>query len=230
MAALHRDGCYGRAVHDFAALPAPVRERLGAYLDELQRWNARINLTAVAAEQAWEKHVGEVLDLLAAAAPAGGARVVDVGAGGGVPGIPLAVLRPDLGVVLLESDRRKAGFLTHVAGLLGLDGVTVMPARAEEVGREAQWRESFDLAVSRALAPPPVMCELTLPLVRVGGVVATLVGDAAEAAALCARAAQLLGGAVPGAAPGNVLLIRKVRATGDEYPRRAGVPVRKPLA
>ncbi|HEV7678512.1 MAG TPA: 16S rRNA (guanine(527)-N(7))-methyltransferase RsmG [Candidatus Dormibacteraeota bacterium] len=213
------------------ALDDSTRARLLAYLDELQRWNARVNLTAIPAERGWEKHVVETerLHRAVAAHLDAGASVIDIGAGGGVPGIPLAILRPDVRVTLLDSDTRKAGFLTHAAGALQLDNVSVVVARAEEVARRPGVRESFDVAVSRALAPPPVMCELALPLVRVGGVVAALVGDASQAARECARAAQECGGAQPSTAPGDVLLVDKLRATPEAYPRRAGMPLKRPL-
>jgi 16S rRNA (guanine527-N7)-methyltransferase len=206
-----------------------TRRRLQDYLDELSRWNARLNLTAVPAERAWTRHVEEVVLLLDACPVPQGAHVVDVGAGGGVPGIPMAILRPDLHVTLLESDRRKAGFLTHAAGLLRLDSVVTLSERAEDVARQRHVRESFDVAVSRAVAPPPVMCELSLPLVRVGGVVAALVGDAPSAVEQCAHAAALCGGGRPRAVHDEVLLLDKERATPPEFPRRAGVPVRRPL-
>ncbi len=212
-----------------AAVDESTRARLVAYLDELERWNQRINLTAVPPERSWDKHVGEVLTLLDACNPQPGARVVDVGAGGGVPGIPMALLRPDLRVTLIESDTRKGGFLTHVAGMLSLAQVDVIAERAEDVARRDGVRESFDLAASRAVAPPAVMCELSLPLLRVGGQVAALVGDAERAAQASARAAELCGGGEPRAAPGGVLLIDKTRPTPDEYPRRAGAPSRRPL-
>jgi 16S rRNA (guanine527-N7)-methyltransferase len=213
------------------------RAQLQAYLDELQRWNQRINLTAIPPEQAWEKHVGETQALLDAAQPPLGARVIDVGAGGGVPGMPMAILRPDLRVTLLDSDQRKAAFLTHVSGSLRLGNVEVVCARVEEVAHREGMREAFDLAVSRALAPPPVMCELTLPLVRVGGLAGALVsgavpaadGDADGVASAVARAARVLGGSVLPTAVAGVLLIRKVASTPEQYPRRAGVPLRKPL-
>jgi len=110
--------------------PTPTdsqRERLETYLDELERWNRRLNLTRVTRADAVERHVGDTLDLLHAAGPAPGARCIDVGTGGGIPGIPLAILRPDLRVTLLDSDRRKCGFLVFVTGLLGLTHVRRAP-------------------------------------------------------------------------------------------------------
>lgn len=211
-------------------MDATTAARLARYLDELELWNARINLTSVPRAEAWAKHVDESATLLEAVAPPLGARVIDVGTGGGVPGVPIAVMRPDLRVTLLDSDQRKAAFLTHVSGMLDLDNVDVMCARAEDVARHEGMRESFDVAVSRALAPPAVMCEFLLPFVRIGGVVATLVGDAAAAVRECALAAELLGGGVPRTHAGDVLLVDKVAPTSDAYPRRAGVPLRKPLA
>jgi 16S rRNA (guanine527-N7)-methyltransferase len=199
------------------------------YLDELYRWNQRINLTAVPQEEARQRHVGDALLIRAAVEPQPGARVVDVGAGGGVPGLPLAIMRPQVQVTLIDSDQRKCAFLTHVAGLLRLDNVEVLCERAEEVGHREGMRESFDAAVSRALAPPPVMCEWTLPLVRVGGVMAALVGDVEQAKQECIAAAEILGGRRPIARTGGVMVVRKVRPTPDDYPRRAGVPLRKPL-
>lgn len=204
-------------------------DAIQAYLDELYRWNQRINLTAVPREQAAEKHVEESMAVLRAVAPQDGARLIDVGSGGGVPGIPIAIARPDLRVVLLDSDQRKAAFLTHVSGLLELANVEVVSARAEDEARREGMREAFDVATSRALAPPAAMCELLLPFVRVGGVAATLVGDAPGAKRESANATELLGGAPPRIAPGDVLLIDKLAPAPHIYPRRAGVPLRRPL-
>src|SRR4029077_5587929 len=96
-------------------------------------------------------------------------KVVDVGSGGGLPGIPLKIARPDLELSLIEADQDKAAFLVHACAALGLDGVEVIARRAEEAGHDPRLRESFDLAVARALAPMPVLAELCLGLVRVGG-------------------------------------------------------------
>jgi 16S rRNA (guanine527-N7)-methyltransferase len=161
--------------------PAPPGDRtatLEAYLDELDRWSARLNLTSIPREQRWVRNVVEVEDLLHATAPPVASRVVDIGSGGGVPGMVLAILRPDLSVTLLDSDQRKVGFLIHVAGLLGLSQVVVEALRAEDAGRREGMREAFDLATSRATAPPPVLCELALPMLRIGGSLCALVADA----------------------------------------------------
>jgi 16S rRNA (guanine527-N7)-methyltransferase len=155
--------------------------------------------------------------------------VVDVGSGAGIPGIPIAVVRPDLEVVLCDSDQKRAGFLTHVATLLGLERVHVAPVRAEDLGRTAGAREAFDAAVSRATAPPPVLCELCLPLLRTGGRLAALVRDASAAAEACAAAAAACGGGRPEAAAAGVLVVVKLTATPDAYPRRPGVPAKRPL-
>jgi 16S rRNA (guanine527-N7)-methyltransferase len=179
--------------------------------------------------EAWDRHIGEALELLAAVRLGEGARVVDVGSGAGIPGIPIAVVRPDLEMVLCDSDQKRAGFLGHVAALLGLDGVRVAAVRAEELGRTAGAREAFDAAVSRATAAPPVLCELCLPLLRTGGRLAALVRDATASAEACAAAAAACGGGEPEAATPGVLVVTKQRPTPDAYPRRPGVPARRPL-
>lgn len=203
------------------------RALLEAYLEEAYRWNVRVNLTTVSRGSAWERHVLESRRLLDAVRTPAGAAVVDVGSGMGVPGIPLAVLRPDLGVTLLEADARKAGFLIHVSGLLGLTNVRVVPRRAELTGQSPASRESFDLAVSRGAAPMAVLCELALPLLRVGGTLAALVS---EFPSECAAAARICGGGPPTRAAAGVVVITKISATPAAYPRRPGLPGRRPLS
>src|SRR3989441_10380000 len=96
-------------------------------------------------------------------------RLVDVGSGGGLPGLPLKIARPSLAVTLIDSDHAKAAFLVQACARLHLEGVEVLARRAEEVGQDQRYRETFDVAVARAVAPMPVLVELCLPLVRVGG-------------------------------------------------------------
>ena len=121
--------------------PNPSQRRaLERFLDELDVWNRRLNLTTVTRDRAWERHVEESLHLLDAAAPPPGGRCADLGSGGGVPGVVVAVVRTDLPVTLIEADRRKAGFLVHVCGLLELDHVTVAARRAEEMATDPAHR------------------------------------------------------------------------------------------
>ena len=163
-------------------------------------------------------------------------RLVDVGSGGGLPGLPLKIARPELAVTLVEADSGKAAFLVQACARLGLIDVEVVGRRAEEVGHDARYRESFDVAVARALAPLPVLVELCLPLVRMGGNLLAQKTDKEEVPA-AQRAIELLGGALQSVSPapstaratGTIVVIAKVGRTPSRYPRRSGVPARKPL-
>jgi 16S rRNA (guanine527-N7)-methyltransferase len=163
-------------------------------------------------------------------------KVVDVGSGGGLPGLPLKIVLPGLSMTLVEADQAKAAFLVRACAALGLRGVEVVARRAEDVGRDPTFRETFDVAVARALAPMPVLVELCLPLVRVGG---RLLAQKTESEDLdgADHAIEIMGGrldrmvAAPSAArsSGTVVIVDKVRPTPPAYPRRPGVPARKPL-
>ena len=122
-------------------------------------------------------------------------KVVDVGSGGGLPGLPLKIALPGLDMTLIEADQTKAAFLVSACSALGLRGVEVVAKRAEEVGQDPRYRESFDVAVARALAPMPVLVELCLPLIRVGG---RLLAQKTETEDLdgARRAIDVLGGAL----------------------------------
>jgi 16S rRNA (guanine527-N7)-methyltransferase len=210
--------------------PGEKDATLERYLDELDRWSRHLNLTSIPRDQMWSRNVAEAQALLEVAAPAPESRVIDIGSGGGVPGVVIAILRPDLSMTLLDADRRKSGFLIHVAGLLGLASVQVVADRAEDAGRNDELRETFDLAISRATAPPPVLCELALPLLRIGGALCALVTEAPAVLATCATAASACGGGPPEAPSEGILRVRKVASTPDEYPRRPGTPSRHPLS
>lgn len=217
------------AVAAVVEVTAGQRAHLELFLDEIERVGRRLNLSTVPRDQAWARHVGESLALLRVAAPLREAAVIDVGSGAGLPGIVIAIVRPDLRVTLLEADSRKAGFLTHAAGLLGLASLTVENRRAEDAGHDGALRERFDVAVSRAAAAPAVLCELALPFVRPGGRLVSLVAEPESAAPTAAVAAGLCGGGPPQPRPGGVLVVPKLTPTLDRYPRRAGVPARRPL-
>src|SRR6266571_4985370 len=154
-------------------------------------------------------------------------RLVDVGSGGGLPGLALKIARPELTVTLVEADHDKAAFLVRACAALLLHDVDVVAKRAEEVGHDPLYRETFDVAVARALAPMPVLAELCLPLVKVGG---RLVAQktASEEVERAGRAIEAMGGALnrvaaaPSAArgAGTVVIVDKVRPTPPAYPRR----------
>ena len=162
--------------------------------------------------------------------------LVDIGSGGGLPGLPLKIMVPRLKVTLVEADGRKAAFLTQACARLGLAGVQVVGRRAEDAAHDAGLREAFDVAVARALAPMPVLAELCLPFVRVGGrLLAQKTRDEDFDAA--ARAIELVGGGLFRVEPapstarsaGVVVVVEKVVPTPEAYPRRAGLPARRPL-
>ncbi|TME17224.1 MAG: 16S rRNA (guanine(527)-N(7))-methyltransferase RsmG [Chloroflexi bacterium] len=165
-------------------------------------------------------------------------RVIDVGSGGGLPGLPLKLARPALDLTLLESNGRKAAFLQQVVASLALSGVLVVRARAEAAGRLPAHREAYDIAVVRALAPMPVLAELCLPFVRVGGRLLAMKAHAEAEVRLALPAIEKLGGRLREVAPapsaarssGVVVVVSKERSTPAEYPRRAGLPARRPLA
>ena len=157
---------------------------------------------------------------------AGDESVVDVGSGAGLPGIPMKLAMPGIQLTLVESDQRKADFLGEAVASLGLAGVAVEARRAEEVGRDPAHRERYDVAVTRAAARAPVAAEYCLPLVRPGGWLLALarLRDWESAADAIDRLGGRLSGEIAGA-----VVVAKRRPTPGAYPRRVGVPSKKPL-
>jgi 16S rRNA (guanine527-N7)-methyltransferase len=195
-------------------------ERLDRWLDRLL---ATPGLTSIAGRDAARKTL--VDGALAALPYLEAGPVVDVGSGGGSPGIPLAAMRPDLEFVLLESVAKKCAFLETVAR--EFPKVSVVCGRAEEHARAAG-RDRYATALARALAPPPVAAEWCLPLVREGGRAVLFVGTSAEQGAV-AKVASPLAAELEAAPPGFILL-RKVGPTPDRFPRRPGAARKRPLA
>jgi 16S rRNA (guanine527-N7)-methyltransferase len=198
-------------------MPAPPptsrqRRLLERHLDELDLWNRRLNLTTVPRERAWERHTAEALSLLASADLAEASRCADLGSGGGIPGVAVAIIRPDVRVTLIESDQRKAGFLVHVAGLLELANVTVAASRAEQLAQDPEHRESYDTVVSRAAAPPPRLWRLAAPLLRSQGTLWALVSETDAAAAVAVMSGDP--GAVPRQPAPGILSVTKRRLAG----------------
>lgn len=209
----------------------------GRFLHLLLETNRNFNLTAVKApEQAWMRHILDSLSLLPFLADAG--RIIDVGTGGGLPGIPLAIAQPERRFALMDSTGKKIRFVEEAARQLGLDNVQTLQERAETAGQSDRYRERFDAAIGRAIGPMNVLLELTLPLVRVGGRVLAMKGaKAEEELKVCGDALMTLGGGeveVYDALPGIeeeavVVIVEKIAPTPTEYPRRPGIPKQEPL-
>jgi 16S rRNA (guanine527-N7)-methyltransferase len=216
------------------------------YYRLLEATGSRSSVTAVRGYEAvQQRHFLESLALLpplreaGLLAPGARERVLDLGAGAGLPGLPLKIAAPQLELTLLEATARKADFLRETVRDLALDGVEVLVGRAEDAARQAGRRESYDLVVARAVAALPALLELALPFLRVGGVLAAPKGSRApQEVRRSERALDILGGellsaaalAVPGAEHRLwLILVRKVAPTPAIYPRRPGIPAKRPL-
>lgn len=223
--------------------------RFQRYYELLVDWNRRLNLTTIVDyDEVQTKHFLDsltavlALDVARRSAVASGktsVEMVDVGAGAGLPGVPMAIAFPHCPVLLVESVGKKATFLRHLISELGLERVQVVAARAEEVGHDPQYRERFDLALSRAVGRLPALVELALPLCRTGGnFVAYKKGDIEAELAQAQPATEMLGGKFRSLIPIDVagledrrclVVVDKVAPTPDKYPRRPGLPSKRPL-
>jgi 16S rRNA (guanine527-N7)-methyltransferase len=212
-----------------------------AYADFLLEWNQRINLTAITdRDEIWAKHFLDSLSCLKVIPSPGEIRIIDVGTGAGFPGIPLKIAVPEIQLTLVESVGKKAEFCRLLVRHLRLIGVTILHARAEEVGRDPGHREQYDGAAARAVARLPVLAEYLLPLVKVGGWALAQKGESGpEEAEAAADAVRLLGGALDKIVPVEytgiaekrfLILLKKQSATPSNYPRRAGAASKKPLS
>ena len=225
---------------DIALGPSEV-ERLAAMYDALVEWNERVNLTSVVEPRAAAiRHVVDSLTCVLAGGFPEAHSCVDVGSGAGFPGLPLAIHCPNVEMTLVESVAKKTSFLEYVAGLLGLPNVRIVQSRAEELGRDETYREGFDIAVSRGVADLAVLLEYCLPLVRVGGRFIAMKGpDVADEISRAGAALRELGGRVSRVlgvelpedmGKHTLVLVEKVSPCPARYPRRAGVPAKRPIS
>jgi len=218
-------------------------EQFYLYYQELVDWNRRVNLTRITSYEGVQlKHF---LDSLAvstawpALKPDANLRVIDIGTGAGLPGLALKIMFPDIKLTLLEATAKKTAFLSHLITKLRLENVQVVAGRAEESARRAEYRERFDTALARGVAPLATLVELTLPFCHSGGeLIAQKKGDIKPEIAQAGRAISLLGGRLRAVKridlaefsdERRLVIIDKVSPTPELYPRRPGIPSKRPI-
>lgn len=210
---------------------------LEKYLDMLLEVNTHTNLTAVSnRNEAWSRHILDSLQLLPFLREEG--ALIDIGSGGGLPGIPLAIAQPERPVCLLEATGKKARFLESVADTLSLTNVRVIPERAETAAHDSGWRGRFIYTTSRAVGSLSELLEISLPFLRINGHVLALKGkNGTHELGGASHALAELGGGTPlvtvvlqpDLTESCILSIQKERETPDKYPRRPGMPKKRPL-
>lgn len=222
-------------------------EKFLLFLQELQKWNRKFNLTAINDEE--EILVKHFIDSLSCLLGVPGKiypkikKIIDIGPGAGFPGIPLKIYQPRFELTLLEATMKKVEFMRYLSGKLGLEkGLQVIHGRAEEYGRNGEYREKYDLAVSRAVSNLAILAEYCLPFVKIGGMFISqkgreITGELHKAG----KAIEILGGRVNKVIPykiplmrgeeleRNLVVVDKVESTPEDYPRRPGVATKRPL-
>ena len=221
-------------------LSATQMEQYNRYFELLVEWNEKINLTAITEPK--EVAIKHMIDSITAYDEnlfKDGTTVIDVGTGAGFPGLPLKIFCPEIKLTLMDSLNKRIKFLQTVVEELGLKDVECVHARAEEGARNKKYRESFDIAVSRAVARLPILCEYCLPFVKKGGYFIALKGmqyhDEADEAV---KAIKVMGGSHTDIRPVKlpelddkraVITITKTMPTPKAYPRKAGTPTKNPI-
>jgi 16S rRNA (guanine527-N7)-methyltransferase len=211
------------------------------YQELLLTWNRRMNLTAITDPAGIQvRHFLDSLTCALVTGPLAGHSLADVGTGAGFPGVALKIYFPDLRLTVVESVAKKTHFLRSVVAELGLTNVTVINERAEVLGHDSDHRERYDWVVARAVAEMRVLVEYLLPLCRLGGHVLAQkgIGVAAETAA-AVSAIDTMGGALPQVRPvqlpgvdglRHLVMVEKIAKTPPQYPRRAGIPSKRPFS
>lgn len=210
------------------------------YKDMIKEWNEKINLTAITEdEQIIKKHFIDCIKILKFSPLKEARSIIDIGTGAGFPGIPIKLVKPDIKMILLDSLNKRINFLNEVISKLELKEITTIHGRAEDFSRKIEYRQSIDVAVSRAVANLAVLSELCIPYVKVGGYFVAMKGPSVEEEIKEGEAAvSILGGKIEDIIEieiedsdlkHNLVVIKKVRETPKAYPRKAGTAARKPL-
>lgn len=216
-----------------------LAEKLRIYAYELKSWNEKINLTAITDDEGIAiKHFLDCLLVSKVADFKDGARIIDVGTGAGFPGLVIAAAYPDVNVTLLDSTGKKLKAVESIAEQMGVKNVRIVHARAEEAGKNPEFREKFDFATARAVAELRVLLEYTLPFVRKNGFFLSLKGSSAKEEINCADGSlKTLGGKIhsvndfvlPGGDKRSIIEVKKISQSSPRYPRPSAQIAKKPL-
>lgn len=214
--------------------------KLNKYMEGILEWNEKVNLTRITEpEEFLIKHYLDSLVCCRREEYLKAEKIIDVGTGAGFPGIPLAIMSPDKQFVLMDSLNKRLKIIDELCLEAGIANVQTVHARAEELARNKQHREKYDLCVSRAVANMAVLAEYCLPFIRIGGCLMAYKGPEAEEEATAAgKAIKLLGGEIQEIYEAkldeygishNILIVKKIKNTGSKFPRKAGMPTKEPL-
>lgn len=218
------------------SLSSTALDYFDLYAGELVKWNEKMNLTAITQPQDIViKHFLDSLLLLKYVDVPENAKVIDVGTGAGFPGVPLLIARNDLDITLMDSLNKRLVFLENVLDKCSLSA-EIVHSRAEELGLNENYREQYDMAAARAVAPMNVLCEYCLPFVKTGGMFAALKGSADEAGS-AESAVRELGGEIadnvsyklPSGDKRSIVIIKKISQTPTRYPRKSKKIASRPL-
>lgn len=216
------------------------KERFLKFKELLLEWNQKINLTAITEDEEVDiKHFLDSLTSLKTELLYGNKKILDLGTGGGFPGVPLKIINDDLDVTLLDSLNKRIKYLDIVIEELGLKNIEAVHGRAEEISRTDEYREKYDICISRAVASLNTLAEYCIPFVKVGGYFISMKGpDVEEELKEGSNAVKLLGGEivetklvdVPNSdITHSLVIIKKVKKTPKKYPRGGGKPRKRPL-
>ncbi|MBU3144571.1 16S rRNA (guanine(527)-N(7))-methyltransferase RsmG [Clostridium sp. CF012] len=215
-------------------------EQFMKYKDLIKEWNEKVNLTAIKEdEEIVKKHFIDSIKVFKFQELRNAKNIIDIGTGGGFPGIPMKIIKPEINIVLLDSLNKRINFLNVVIKELQLEKIKAIHGRAEDFAQEKQYREKFDVAVSRAVANLTVLSEFCIPYVKVGGYFVAMKGPAVEEEIKCSKnAIRMLGGRIEHIEKvqiegsdlnHNLVIISKIAETNKKYPRKAGMVTKTPL-